>query len=170
MASASQSSPSRLTIDICVSGYILTEQMVRHLCLLQYGATEALLNNCGALDYATLYFEKHKAMDAPYLVPMTFHHRDDPNKTLDLWLLPGRAAFFSHGVTPPKLPLDEETKAYLDQWFSPKLLKMKQFRGIRYIQTLWPRGLLRTFTFILIPSSPSLIHTHPKPGVSSSPR
>ena len=170
MASNAHTSTVKKTVDIIVSGYILTKEMVRHLCLLQYGATEALLNNCGALTYAALYFEKHKAMDAPYLVPMTFHHRDDPNKTLDLWLLPGRAAFFSHGVTPPKLPLDEETKAYLDQWFSPELLKMKQFRGIRYIQTLWPRGLLRTFTFILIPSSPSLIHTHPKPGVSSSPR
>ncbi|KAI0716874.1 hypothetical protein C8Q76DRAFT_795114 [Earliella scabrosa] len=130
------------TVDIFISGYILTKEMVRHLCLLQYGASEALLNNCGPLDYATLYFEKHKAMDAPYLIPMTFHHRDDPNKTLDLWLLPGKAAFFSHGVTPPKLPLDEETKAYLDQWFSPELLKMKQFRGVRYIQTLWPRGVL----------------------------
>ena len=153
MASSSQSSPSRLTIDICVSGYILTEQMVRHLCLLQYGATEAELDGpwgCGAIDYSILYFEKHKATDAPYLIPLTFHDRDDPNITKDLWLLPGKAAFFSPGVTPPNLPLDKETKAYLDHWFPPKLLGMEEFRGLRYIQTIWPRGLLRAFT--LLPS------------------
>ena len=149
-SSTSQSSPSRLTIDICVSGYILTEKMVRHLCLLQYGATEAQLDSRGVITYSVLYFEKRKAIDAPYFIPLTFHDRDDPNDTKDLWLLPGKAAFFSPGVTPPNLPLDKETKAYLDHWFPPTLLGMKEFRGLRYIQTIWPRGLLRALT--LLPS------------------
>ena len=136
----------RQSIDICVAGYLLTEEMVKHLCLLHYGATQADIDHFGALDFAAYHYEQHRAFEAPYLIPMTFHPRStDPNQTLEMWLLPGKVAFYRAGTPRPKLPFDDEALAYLDTWFPSKLLKRPEFGGMRYIQTAWPRGLLRMF-------------------------
>ncbi|KAI0716855.1 hypothetical protein C8Q76DRAFT_795096 [Earliella scabrosa] len=132
----------RQSIDICVAGYLLTEEMVKHLCLLHYGATQADIDHFGALDFAACHWEQLKALESPYLIPMTFHPRSDPNKTVEMWLLPGKAAFHKYGTPRPKLPFDKETLAYLHAWPPPKLLKRPEFRGLRYIQTAWPRGLM----------------------------
>ncbi|KAI0716857.1 hypothetical protein C8Q76DRAFT_783731 [Earliella scabrosa] len=133
------SSSKKGAVNICVSGYVLTEEMVKHLCLLHYGATQAEIDHFGAIDFATYYYEQFKALEAPYLIPMTFHDRLDPSRELKLWLLPGKVAFVKPGRALPNLPLDKETKAYLNIWFPSKLLKRPEFRGLHYIQTVWPR-------------------------------
>ena len=120
--------------------------MVKHLCLLQYGATQADIDHFGALDFAAYHYEQLKALEALYLIPMTFHDRSDPSQKLKLWLLPGKVAFVKRGRALPNLPLDKETKAYLNAWFPSKLLKRPEFRGLHYIQTVWPRDQARTFT------------------------
>ncbi|KAI0716836.1 hypothetical protein C8Q76DRAFT_795080 [Earliella scabrosa] len=137
--SSTRSSSKKGDIKICVSGYVLTKEMVKHLCLLQYGATQADIDHFGALDFAAYHYEQLKPLEAPYLIPMTFHDRLDPSREIKLWLLPGKVAFVKRGRALPNLPLDGETKAYLNAWFPSKLLKRPEFRGLHYIQTVWPR-------------------------------
>ena len=145
-SSSTGSSSKKGAVNICVSGYVLSEEMVKHLCILHYGATQADIDHFGAIDFATYYYEQLKALEAPYLIPMTFHDRLDPSRELKLWLLPGKVAFVKPGRALPNLPLDKETRAYLNIWFPSKLLKRPEFRGLHYIQTVWPRDQARTFT------------------------
>ncbi len=125
---------SKKPIDIFVSGYLLDEEMLTHLCILKYGATEASLKKYGSVDIATCYYEDRDVLDAPWLVPIR-------HKGKLWWLLPGKAAFFVSGTKPPDLPLDRETREYLNVWLPLELLKRPEFKGARYAQTHWPRDL-----------------------------
>ncbi|KAI0762319.1 hypothetical protein C8Q74DRAFT_1371389 [Fomes fomentarius] len=133
---------SKTTVDIFLSGYLLDAEMIKHLCILKYGATQAELQKRYPLDFALCYYGKRDVLDAPWLVPIMHSGKD-------WWLLPGKAVFFVAGTNPPDLPMDRETKAYLNTWFPPDLLKRPEFEGLRYVQTFWPRdippaGIVRT--------------------------
>ncbi len=64
------------------------------------------------------------------------------------WLLTGKAVYFRPGTTPLKQTYDLETQAYLDAWFSRSLFKRPEFKGVRFVQTLWPRDTPRTSKFL----------------------
>ncbi|KAI0760457.1 hypothetical protein C8Q74DRAFT_1372319 [Fomes fomentarius] len=140
MAASTKPAP-RVPIDIFVSGYLLDEDMLRHLCIISYGATEARVDDLGPVDCATLYYTKRSFLDAPWLVPIPCPSKTDPNVMVTRWLIPGKAAFIRPKSQPPKLEYDAETKAYLDTWFPQSLLKRPEFKGIRFIQTYWPRDI-----------------------------
>ena len=139
-------------VDIFVAGYLLTKDMVKHLCLLAYGATQADIDHFGALDFAALYYSERDVIESPSLIPVTYYNHS--NTIEDGWLLPGRAAFHNPRVSPPKLEYDKATKAYLDQWLPPHLLKRDEFKGIRYVQTPWPRGVVRACHPFIIAFTP----------------
>ncbi len=144
MAEATKPGSRVLSIDIVVSGYLLDKEMLNHLCILKYGVTEAQVEDFGPVDFATLYYSQRNFLDAPWLVPIPCRSKIDPNVSETRWLTPGKAAFIRPGTSPPKLEYDAETKAYLDTWFPRDLLQRLEFKGIRFIQTYWPRNIQRT--------------------------
>ncbi|KAI0760449.1 hypothetical protein C8Q74DRAFT_1372311 [Fomes fomentarius] len=133
---ADSTSSARIHLDITVCGYLLTREMVRHLCVLKYGFTTDQLNGMSSIDCATLYYARRYIMESPRLLDLV--HK----KTETRWLLVGGAAFFRTGTTPPRLVLDAEIKAYLDHWFPPDLHHRDEFKGMRYVQILWPDNVI----------------------------
>ncbi len=131
------------TIDIFLSGYLLDGEMIKHLCILKYGATEAELQKRYPVDFAICYLGKREVLDAPWLIPIWHSGKE-------WWLLPGKAVFFVAGTNPPDLPKDPETKAYLNTWFPPDLLKRPEFTGLRFVQTFWPRDIPRASSLIML--------------------
>ena len=129
-------------IDISVSGYLLTREMMKHLCLLAYGATQAELDELGPIDYATIYWSERHPIESPCIIPITTLNRSS-NLVEEMWILIGKAAYLNRGASPPKLSYDKETREYLNAWFPSKMLKLPEFEGIRFVQTQWPRGLIR---------------------------
>ncbi len=101
MADATKSASRVVPIDIYVSGYLLDEKMLRHLCIITYGATEAQVDDLGPVDCATSYYNKRSFLDAPWLVPIPCRSKKDPNVTERRWLIPGKAAFIRPKSQPP---------------------------------------------------------------------
>ncbi len=134
---ADTTSSNRIHLDITVSGYLLTREMVKQLCLLKYGFTTDQVNGTSSIDCATLYYAQRHIMESPRLLDVVY------KKTETRWLLVGGAAFFRTGTTPPKLVLDAELKAYLDHWFPPDLHHRDEFKGMYYTQILWPHDVIR---------------------------
>ncbi len=130
---------NRPALDVVLSGYLLDAEMLKCLCIASYGATAAELKTRSPVDFASCYYGERDVLDAPWLVPVRYYSKSNPNELEQRWVLPGRAAFFVAGTEPPKLPLDQETKTYLNAWFPPRLFKMPEFKGMRYYQTYWPR-------------------------------
>ncbi len=147
---ANQPPSCRTAIDIFVSGYLLDEEMLKHLCLLKYGATEAEVDDLGPVDFASLYYAERNFLDAPWLVPITYRSKTDPKVIESGWLIPGKAAFFRPGAEPPQLPYDAETRAYLDTWFPRDLFKRPEFKGVRFVETNWPRDIPRMSRMALV--------------------
>ncbi|KAI0760452.1 hypothetical protein C8Q74DRAFT_1372314 [Fomes fomentarius] len=116
MANINKESSRRISVDISVSGYLLTKEMLKQLCLLTYNATEAQIDNLGPIDFAILHYSKYHFLDAPWLVPMSYRSKTDPDVVEKGWLLTGNAVYFRPGTTPPKHTYDPETQAYLDTW------------------------------------------------------
>ncbi len=143
MADATKPAPRVVPIDIFLSGYLLDREMLKHLCILAYGATEAKVDDLGPVDFATLYYAERSSLDAPWLVPIPCRSKKDSNIVETRWLIPGKAAFMHPKTQPPNLQYDAETKAYLDTWFPRGLFKMPEFKGIHFIQTYWPRDIHR---------------------------
>ncbi|KAI0760458.1 hypothetical protein C8Q74DRAFT_1372320 [Fomes fomentarius] len=138
---ANQPPSCRTAINIFVSGYLLDEEMLKHLCLLKYGATEAEVDDLGPVDFASLYYAERNFLDAPWLVPISYRSKTNPKVIESGWLIPGKAAFFRPGAEPPQLPYDAETRAYLDTWFPRDLFKRPEFKGVRFVETHWPRDI-----------------------------
>ncbi|KAI0757444.1 hypothetical protein C8Q80DRAFT_1265370 [Daedaleopsis nitida] len=130
------------TIDIVVGGYLLNIELLTLLCLFKYKMSPKAVKNAGAIDCAYYYWSERNAIDPPSLIPVTYPDESYPSKTIEGWILPGKVAFFRTGTTPPSLPMsDKDTNAYLDTWFPRDLLKNKAFKSVRYVQSLWPRGV-----------------------------
>ncbi len=143
MANTARPVSCKTPIDIFVSGYLLNEEMIKHLCILAYDATEAKVEDLGPVDCATLYYSQRSFLEAPWLVPIAYRSKTDPDVVESGWLIPGKAAFIRRGQSPPKLQYDAETRAYLDTWFPQDLFKRPEFKGVRFVETHWPRDIPR---------------------------
>lgn len=153
---------NRRALDVVLAGYLLDAEMLKYLCIASYGATAAELKTRSPVDFASCYYNERDVLDAPWLVPVRYYSKSNPDEPEQRWVLPGRAAFFVADTEPPKLPFDQETKTYLNAWFPPRLLKMPAFEGIRYYQTYWPRGWPGVSSICVFHSnaSPSLTHAN----------
>ncbi|KAI0074338.1 hypothetical protein K474DRAFT_1665526 [Panus rudis PR-1116 ss-1] len=126
-------------LDIAIGGYLLNLEQIAQLCIHGYGIPEHGVRHAGPLDCADYHWHHREAVDPPLLIPV--HYTDlDTGKSSQGWILLCRVIFFVRGTPRPKLPCtDPATRAYIDAWFPPKVRELNAFKGIRYIQTHWPR-------------------------------
>ncbi len=85
--------------------------MLEHM----YGYSEAEVEHVGPVDAAAMYYNRRRIIDAPCLLPVSYHSRSSPDRRVGGWLLTGKAAFFHPTAKPPELPLDDKVRKYLNR-------------------------------------------------------
>ncbi len=72
-------SSSMRPVEITVAGYLLTPEMLKHLCILKYGYSEAEVDEVGPVGAAAIHYSRHGIFDALCLLPVSYRRQSTPD-------------------------------------------------------------------------------------------